>query len=178
MWSEQDETDLKRLVKKRREYLPESGYDFKFMSDLLHGEEGENIVKDAFVKAEVKRDMGAWKTGNIYVEHESWQKPSGIATTDSEYVIYLLGGGFNDEVFIGMKTKRLKTLLSQIKWITRGGDAKSSKGKLLRLSQLLRKTMVKKEHYCTVCNSDEPCDCGATDAFECEDCKACQHEEV
>lgn len=141
MWTDKDEKEFKRLAKKRRQYVPENGYDFKFLQDLLHGEEGEGIVKDAFLKAEVKRDNGAYKTGNVYVEHESWGKPSGVETTESDYYIFLLGEGYSDEVFVGIKTSRLKAILEKIKWITRGGDNNSSKGKLIKLTKLVRATI-------------------------------------
>jgi hypothetical protein len=138
MWTDKDEKDFQRLAKKRRQYKTESGYDFKFMSDLAHGEEGERLIKDALLKAEVKRDNGAYRTGNVYVEHESWGKESGITTTESDYIIFLLSEGYDDEVFVGVKTSRLRKILEKITWITRGGDSKSSKGKLVKLSKLLK----------------------------------------
>jgi len=139
MWTDEDEKEFQRLAKKRRIAQPaESRYDFKFMADLAHGEEGEAIVKDALLSAEVKRDNGAYRTKNVYVEHESWGKESGVQTTESDYMIFLLGEGYNDEVFIGIKTERLKKILDKITWVTRGGDAKSSKGKLVRISKLIQ----------------------------------------
>lgn len=141
-WTDEDEDLLKSLIEKRKSFKREgeSGSDIKFIEDLLRGEEGEQLLVKAFLTGEVKRDYGAGKTKNIFVEHESWKKPSGVATTESDYWITVLDGeGFNGEVFIGIKTSRLKSLLEKIKWVTRGGDA--SKGKLIRLSKLIKPIM-------------------------------------
>ena len=55
-----------------------------FEYDLKIGQEGEDLVDHIFKdsKIEVKRDFWTGKTGNIAVEFESRNKPSGIAKTN------------------------------------------------------------------------------------------------
>jgi hypothetical protein len=135
-WTEKDEKTLRKLLKKRREsWDGVSGYDIKFAENLLEGKDGEKAVLEALASGEVKRDYGTSKSGNVFVEHESWGKSSGITTTEADYWIFLLDGSeFNGEVFIGVSTERLKYMLSKIDWEVKGGDC--SKGKLLPIRYL------------------------------------------
>lgn len=139
-WTEQDEQQLKDLIGKRKRFKTEKGHDIQFVSSLLIGEEAEDIVVEAFSKGEIKRDFGVGNTGNLFVEHLSRKEPSGIATTEADYWIFVLDGEeYEGEVFIGISTNRLKSILDGIKWEVNGGDFKSSKGKLVKVTQLLKK---------------------------------------
>jgi hypothetical protein len=138
-WSEDDETALKQLVKKRlslRRGTKDNG-DIKFVSDLLAGEEAEKGLAKALKTGEIKRDFGTGKTGNVYVEVESFGKPSGVTTTKADFWFFALAGdGYNDEIIIGVKTSRLKKILDKITWVTWGGT--KSKGKLLPIRTLIK----------------------------------------
>lgn len=139
-WSQQDEQQLRELVKKRKQFKTEKSHDIEFVSSLLTGEEAEDIIIEAFSKGEVKRDFGVGNTGNVFVEHISRREPSGIATTEADYWIFVLDGEeYEGEVFIGIKTDRLKSILNNIKYEVNGGNFKSSKGKLVKATQLLKK---------------------------------------
>lgn len=138
-WTKKDEADLKRLIKKRlKTKKGTKDYDFKFVSSLIQGEKGEKKLINSLLKAEVKTDYGAGASKQIFVEHSSWGNPSGIATSKSDYWLILLEGDeYNGEVFIGIKTSRLRKITESIKWEIRGGDSKSSRGKLVKLTKLL-----------------------------------------
>lgn len=138
-WSDEDEALLRDLISRRlKSKRGDKGHDIKFASDLLDGEDGETLVIGALNTGEVKRDFASGLTGNLFVEHQSWGKPSGIATTEADYWFFVLAcDEYKDEVIIGIKTERLRKHLDKIKWEVRGGDSKSSKGKLIRLTKLL-----------------------------------------
>ena len=71
----------------------------KFDIDLEYGEIREDKIKDMLTgkKIEVKSEKGMWmKTGNICIEYESWNKPSGIRATESDYWFHNLCVGDND----------------------------------------------------------------------------------
>jgi len=107
----------------------EHNNDFKF--DLFIGQSYETQLSKLLGKRiEVKRDFRALETGNIFVEYESRNKPSGIATTEAEYWCYWL----SEEHCILIKTERLKELCRKYLNTNRdtiGGDSNTSKGILL-----------------------------------------------
>jgi len=97
----------------------------------------DHIFKDS--KVEVKRDFWTGKTGNIAVEFESRNKPSGIAKTKSDYYAFILSEEFRDEVIIIIKTKRLKEIARE--YFLKGsvkkmGDDKSSLAVLIPIKEL------------------------------------------
>ena len=60
----------------------------KFDIDLQYGTVREEKIADMLTnkKIEVKSERDMWmKTGNIAVEYECWNKPSGIKATESDY---------------------------------------------------------------------------------------------
>ena len=60
----------------------------KFDLDLKYGKVKEKIIADMLQdkKIEVKSERGMWlDTGNIAIEFESYGKPSGITSTESDY---------------------------------------------------------------------------------------------
>lgn len=136
-WTPDEELELKRLISKRLK-SKRVGSDIKFTADLLAGEEGEQLLVKALQTGEVKRDFGTGRTGNVFVEVESYGKPSGIVTTEADYWFFVLAcEEYAGEVLVGVKTERLRTILEGIDWTVRGGDGKMSKGKLLPVRKIL-----------------------------------------
>jgi hypothetical protein len=139
-WTHTEEKLLRKLIEKRQKLVLQKDYDIKFISDLLTGEEAEHLIANVLSSAEVKRDFGVSKTGNVFVEFKFRNKDSGIAITSADYWIFVLDGAeYNSEVFIGIKTERLKQILSAIQWEVTGGDFNQSKGKLIKVVNLLLK---------------------------------------
>jgi len=108
--------------------------DFKY--DLEVGQVKEKELANIFenAKIEVKNDLAAHKTGNIFVEYESRNKPSGISTSKADYYCFC----FSDSFHI-IKTEKLKTLCRKrlgTKDDVRGGDNNTSKGILLPIKDL------------------------------------------
>ena len=83
------------------------------------------------------RDMRAMETGNIFVEYESRDKPSGLSSSEAEYYCYFI----NDSRMFLIETKELKNLCRVYvgtKRDIRGGDSNTSKGILLPLTDLIK----------------------------------------
>lgn len=109
--------------------------DFKY--DLEIGQIKEKELAEIFTNAtiEVKNDLAAYKTGNVFVEYESRNKPSGISKSQSDYYCFC----FNDSYHI-IKTEKLKELCRKYLNTKRdvlGGDENTSKGILLPIKDLL-----------------------------------------
>lgn len=107
--------------------------------DLPLGEYGENKLVNILQgeKLEVKYDMMAAETGNIYVEYNSRGKDSGITTTEATHWAFVIEG---IETVVIIETKRLKVLCRKY-WNRRfkGGDNDSSLGILIPLSEIFDK---------------------------------------
>lgn len=108
--------------------------DFKF--DLKVGKTKEielgNILNGKTI--EVKFDLKALETNNVYVEYQSRGKPSGISTTLSEYYCFAFGVTYHL-----IETKILKERCRKYLGTNRdrkGGDLNSSKGILLPINEL------------------------------------------
>lgn len=110
----------------------------KFDIDLSYGKEREHRFAEMMHSSiEVKSDRQARKTGNIYVEYESRGKPGGIEKTDAKYWAQEV----DEDVFVVMTTDRMRTLVKNRldKYgTTLGGDGKTSKGVLLRVTELVK----------------------------------------
>lgn len=114
----------------------------KFNSDFRYDlEVGQIAEKElAFLlgkRIEVKNDLQARETGNIFIEYESRGKKSGIAKSQAEYYCIVI----NDDRFILIKTTDLKQLCRKYLGTNRdrlGGDSNTSKGILLPLSDLVK----------------------------------------
>ena len=74
-------------------------YDFELSNDM---------------KYEVKADIMAVKTNNIYMEFISFNKPSGIYTTKAEFYIIILP--FEISIYILIEVKKLKELVLNKKY--------------------------------------------------------------
>ena len=109
--------------------------DFRY--DLEVGQVAEAELADTFEnkKIEVKRDLRAKKTGNIFIEYESRGKPSGLATTQSDFYCFVI-----EDLHIMLPTSQLKDIARSYIGTGRdvlGGDNNTSKGILLRLKDLI-----------------------------------------
>ena len=109
--------------------------DFKY--DLKVGQVKEKQLAEIFNSKtiEVKYDLQALKTGNVYAEYQSRNKKSGISTTQSEYYCFCFG-----DTFHLIKTEDLKKRCRKFIETNRdkkGGDNNTSKGILLPLKDLL-----------------------------------------
>lgn len=110
----------------------------KFDIDLSYGKEREHSFASMLgSKIEVKSDRQARKTGNVYVEYESRGKPGGIEATDADFWAQEV----DDDVFIVMPVERLRKIVNRRldKYgATLGGDGKTSKGALVRVTELVK----------------------------------------
>ena len=109
--------------------------DFKY--DLKLGQIAEKELGDIFngKKVEVKTDLQACRTGNVYIEYYSRGKLSGISTSEADYYCFKLGN-----VFVLIESAILKAKCR--KYINtfrdkKGGDSNTSKGILLPVKELL-----------------------------------------
>jgi hypothetical protein len=116
--------------------------------DIPEGEIGEDIIRDLFSgrpgSVEVKRDTIVSDSGNIAVEFEYRDRPSGIRATNAKWWVILLSGeNYQDNLAIVVLTERLRTMCE---WLiengdksdcTTGGDDNQSKMVLLHLNRLL-----------------------------------------
>jgi hypothetical protein len=114
----------------------------KHNSDFKYDLEVGNVAENEFAallsnsKVEVKYDIMAEHTGNVFVEFESRGKPSGIATTQAHFWVIKVA-----KSFITFKVDDLKDICR--KWYkdngsTLGGDSDTSKGVLIPIKYLLR----------------------------------------
>lgn len=108
--------------------------DFKY--DLKVGQAKEMEVGLIFndKTIEVKNDLRALVTGNVYVEYMSRGKLSGISTSQADYYCFCFGVSYH---FI--ETKELKIRCRKYLGTTRdkiGGDSNTSKGILLPIKEL------------------------------------------
>jgi hypothetical protein len=116
-------------------------YSSSFTHDLNFGEKAEDWINEIFNDGklvEVKSDRLAHKTGNVYIEYECRNKPSGIATTTAHYWIYRIQ---QNNIAIIIPTERLKEICRvyyKEGRIMLGGDNNLSKGFLIPLIDLIR----------------------------------------
>lgn len=125
--------------------MPLHNNDKRFDLDLAYGQVFEKKVADILgnSKIEVKTEKDKWKTtGNIVIEYESRNKPSGIITTDADYWLHNLAMG--DDIVLSFLTK-VSTLRKYIAQhnprSVRGGDDMTSKLYLIKLTDLV--TLIK-----------------------------------
>ena len=106
-------------------------YNSDFKYDLKVGQIKEKELAHILQneKIEVKTDLQAHKTGNIFIEYHSRGKPSGLATSEAKYYCIAI-----QEILIILPAKKLKKLCRKYLNTNRdkkGGDSNSSKGILL-----------------------------------------------
>jgi len=120
----------------------------KFDIDLKYGQIREELILDMLEnkKIEVKSERDVWqKTGNIAVEYESYGKPSGINSTESDYWFHNLCIGKDTFATIVFETKNLKRIIENLdyKRSVSGGDHMASKMYLLNLQKLFSSDVIK-----------------------------------
>jgi len=113
----------------------------KFDLDLQYGEIREQKTADMLTgkKIEVKSERDTWmKTGNICIEYECWNKPSGIRATESDYWFHNLCVGEDIYATLIFKTDNLKKILDSLerKVSVNGGDHNASRMYLISLQKL------------------------------------------
>ena len=120
----------------------------KFDIDLKYGTIREEKIAEMLTnkKIEVKSERDMWmKTGNIAIEYESWNKPSGIKATESDYWFHNLCIGDNEYCTLVFKTDVLRTIVDNLDYFktVAGGDNKASKMYLVNLQKLFSKDVIK-----------------------------------
>ena len=117
--------------------------DFKY--DLKVGQIGEQLLNDIFAlkTIEVKRDSWIYKSGNIAIEYESRNKPSGIAKSEADYWAIIFSGDYKDEIILIIKANRLKEICRT--YYKKGnikamGDNNTSKAILIPIKEILKWT--------------------------------------
>ena len=120
----------------------------KFDIDLKYGQIREELILDMLEnkKIEVKSERDVWqKTGNIAIEYESYGKPSGINSTESDYWFHNLCIGKDTFATLVFETKNLKRIIENLdyKRSVSGGDHMASKMYLLNLQKLFSSDVIK-----------------------------------
>ena len=115
--------------------------DFRY--DLKIGNKGENLLAKILSytgkEIEIKTDLQASKTGNVFVEYESRGKESGIKTTTASYWVFCIWTeAYKEQTYLFIPTRRLKKLIKTKDYkIASGGDNFTSKGFLVPKGDLL-----------------------------------------
>ena len=135
-------------------------YSSSFTHDLNFGEKAEDWINELFSNGkhiEVKNDRLIHKTGNLFIEYESRNKPSGLAITSAEYWIYRLSELDSALIF---PTKALKQVCrvyyKENLYLKNGGDNNSSKGFLIPLTRLLNDIANERSRERTKSENDIP----------------------
>lgn len=127
------EKDLEQGKKYELESLNYLDYDTYEMKEGYFKEYDLIITKDNVdIKIEVKSDRQASITGNMAIEYECNNKPSGITSTTADYWLYFVVHKDKDECY-KIPTNELKDLVKDCKKV-RGGDNYKSKMYLLKIN--------------------------------------------
>jgi len=119
-----------------KEKLNRMKYNKDFKYDLKVGQVKEEELGEIFNSKtiEVKYDLQALKTNNVYVEYFSRGKPSGISKSIADFYCFCFGDTFHLIKTSTLKEKCRKYLNSNRD--KKGGDNNTSKGILLPLDEL------------------------------------------
>jgi len=120
----------------------------KFDLDLEYGTIREEKIAEMFTnkKIEVKSERDMWqRTGNIAIEYESWNKPSGINATESDYWFHNLCIGENEYCALVFKTDVLRKIVDKLDYFktVSGGDHRASKMYLVNIQKLFSSDVIK-----------------------------------
>lgn len=116
------QADLKLGEEYQQKYLSLIDYDSYEMATGNFKPYDIKIVRHPFTKTyEVKADRMTIKTGNVVIEYECNNKPSGITSTEADTWIYFIVGS---NEYIEIDTATLRQLIADNKWTRkiRGGD--------------------------------------------------------
>jgi hypothetical protein len=130
-----------------REAVTSTGYNPEFDVDLGRGQSGERLVAGIYTslfdgRVEVKKDFGAWKTGNHYVEtaqqgQDGEWYPSGINRTSAEWWAIV---GPDEVGMLVIRTDLLKQLAAtapESSQPIRNEKTNASKGRLVRIESIV-----------------------------------------
>ena len=135
-------------------------YSSSFTHDLNFGEKAEDWINELFSNGkhiEVKNDRLIHKTGNLFIEYESRNKPSGLAITSAEYWIYRLSELDSALIFPTKALKQVCRVYYKEKlYLKNGGDNNSSKGFLIPLTRLLNDIANERSRELATCENDLP----------------------
>ena len=120
----------------------------KFDLDLTYGEIREEKIAEMLTnkKVEVKSERDIWQnTGNICIEYECWNKPSGIRATESDYWFHNLCIGDEEYCTLVFKTDTLKKIVDKLDTFktVSGGDGNASRMYLVNLQKLFSTDVIK-----------------------------------
>ena len=113
-----------------------------FSHDLNFGEIAEDWLNILFKDGkliEVKSDRLIHKTGNLFIEYRSRDKPSGLATTTANYWVYRMD--MLDTAIIlptNLLKKVCRVYYKNNEFKIKGGDNNTSDGLLIPLIRLLK----------------------------------------
>lgn len=115
-------------------------YCSNFRHDLELGQVAEKEIGALLSekKIEIKKDMLAKKTGNVFVEYMSRGKVSGVDRSEADYYCFVV-----ESLIIFLPLLELKKLIEPFKGTkrdVRGGDNNTSRGILLPLTTLIPST--------------------------------------
>lgn len=112
-------------------------YNNDFRYDLKVGQAKEEELGNIFNSStiEVKYDLQALQTNNVYVEYFSRGKKSGIAISQADYWCFAFGSTFHLISLNDLKDRCRKYFNTDRD--RRGGDSNTSKGILLPIKELL-----------------------------------------
>jgi hypothetical protein len=126
------EKDLAQGKKYEVESLNYLDYDTYEMKEGYFKEYDLTIFKDGTpTKIEVKSDRQASTTGNMAIEYECKNKPSGLSATKADYWIYFVVHKDKDECY-KIPTDELRELVKDCRKV-RGGDNYMSRMYLLKI---------------------------------------------
>ena len=97
-------------------------------------------------KIEVKSEKDIWQTtGNIAIEYQSYNKPSGIKATESDYWFHNLCIGDDEYCTLVFKTDVLRKIVEQLDTFksVSGGDHNASRMFLVNLQKLFSTDVIK-----------------------------------
>ena len=119
----------------------------KFDIDLKYGQIREDHISTMFKdkKIEVKNERDWWyNTGNIELEYECNNKPSGINATQSDYWIQILAKGDDNHCMLVFEVSKLKEIVNKYKekYTRMVGDRNASKCVILPIKKLFEKEAI------------------------------------
>lgn len=120
----------------------------KFDLDLQYGSIREDKIAEMLTnkKIEVKSEKDIWQTtGNIAIEYQSYNKPSGIKATESDYWFHNLCIGDDEYCTLVFKTDVLRKIVEQLDTFksVSGGDHNASRMFLVNLQKLFSSDVIK-----------------------------------
>lgn len=117
--------------------------DKRFDIDLKYGQLAESSIADMLQnkKLEVKTERDLWmNTGNIVIEFESRNKPSGIQTTEADFWFHNLAMGNDILCTLVFPVDKLREYIrTHTPSVIRGGDNYTSLLYKIELEKLFKK---------------------------------------